>query len=482
MNRLRSALRRLLWMALGAVVAGAGVFTATRLSGPPLQPWHTWAPRSDYHGRRGEIRDFRDYRALEEALARELDTLLAGLDPGPLSRYGPDHPLRGRVRDADWNRSVELAVERPRGVALLLHGMSDSPYSLRALARRLHAEGLHVLALRLPGHGTAPAVLTRTTWQDMAAAVRLGVGHLRPLLREGTALVVVGYSNGAALALDYTLDALADDAWPVPERLVLISPAIAVSEAARFAPVFVRAGRIPGLAPLAWLSVQPEYDPYKYNSFPLNAGEQVYRLAVSVQRRLDALDAAAWARFPPVLAAQSVVDATVVAPAVVERLMSRLRSGADELLIFDVNREATIVELFARYDHGRVRALLEDPAPYAVTVVGNRAPDTRRVDAKRRPAGGGPVRAEPLDMAWPRGVYSLSHVALPIAPDDPVYGRGGAGAATLGNLELHGEQDLLRVPAAQLMRLRYNPFHAYLERRVLEFLGVAVAGASPGEG
>ena len=56
---------------------------------------------------------------------------------------------------------------------LLLHGMSDAPYSLRALGEALHARGFHVLGLRLPGHGTAPSGLVTATWEDMAAAVAL---------------------------------------------------------------------------------------------------------------------------------------------------------------------------------------------------------------------------------------------------------------------------------------------------------------------
>jgi alpha-beta hydrolase superfamily lysophospholipase len=49
---------------------------------------------------------------------------------------------------------------------LLLHGLTDSPYSMRALAELFAARGWYVVGLRLPGHGTAPAALTRVTWQD----------------------------------------------------------------------------------------------------------------------------------------------------------------------------------------------------------------------------------------------------------------------------------------------------------------------------
>ena len=76
-------------------------------------------------------------------------------------------------------------------------------------------------------------------------------------------------------------------------------------------------------------------------------------------------------------------------------------------------------------------------------------------------------------MAWPYGVYSLSNVGLSFPPDDPVYGaysRTNDGVLTLGNLELRGEPDVLVVPDPDFNRLRFNPFFAYLEHRVVRTL------------
>jgi alpha-beta hydrolase superfamily lysophospholipase len=78
----------------------------------------------------------------------------------------------------NWNRSFELPAQHPRGGALLLHGLSDSPYSLRALAQHLHRRGYWVVGLRLPGHGTAPSGLVSATWEDFAAAARIGARHV----------------------------------------------------------------------------------------------------------------------------------------------------------------------------------------------------------------------------------------------------------------------------------------------------------------
>jgi hypothetical protein len=80
-----------------------------------------------------------------------------------------------------------------------------------------------------------------------------------------------------------------------------------------------------------------------------------------------------------------------------------------------------------------------------------------------------------LGLAWPAGVYSLSHVALPFRPDDPVYGDGRTDSPgiRLGNLGLRGERGVLRIAAADLIRLRWNPFYSFLSQRVLAFTGLA---------
>ena len=75
-----------------------------------------------------------------------------------------------------------------------------------------------MLGLRLPGHGTAPSGLRTVTWEDMAATVRLGVRHLAAKM-GWSPVHIVGYSAGAPLALDYTLNALEGRDSPAPLTL-----------------------------------------------------------------------------------------------------------------------------------------------------------------------------------------------------------------------------------------------------------------------
>ncbi len=81
-----------------------------------------------------------------------------------------------------------------------------------------------------------------------------------------------------------------------------------------------------------------------------------------------------------------------------------------------------------------------------------------------------------LELTWPRDVYSLSHIALPFPPDDPVYGGPDAAESPgvqLGNLVLRGERGALLISGTEIMRLRWNPFYDYLEQRTLEFTGLS---------
>ena len=67
-----------------------------------------------------------------------------------------------------------------------------------------------------------------------AAAVRLGIRHLAAEV-DGQPLYIVGYSNGAALAVEYALSTLEDPELPRVAGLGLVSPAIGVSPVAALA-------------------------------------------------------------------------------------------------------------------------------------------------------------------------------------------------------------------------------------------------------
>jgi hypothetical protein len=108
-------------------------------------------------------------------------------------------------------------------------------------------------------------------------------------------------------------------------------------------------------------------------------------------------------------------------------------------------------------------------------VITNETDRSTRLVIKHRRAGDATVTVAPTDMKWPQDTYSLSHIALPMPVTDPLYGHQSSEESpgiNLGKLALYGERGLLRVPASDMLRQRWNPFYAYLEERVRDFMGL----------
>ena len=474
---IRRGIRAVAYGAIGAVLVLIAVLVVYLNSRADLEIWHLAELDEEFRADSG-VGTFSDYLVLEERLFGQLEERVYATVPAE-QRHSINRYSRGSLSDPErwpqnWNRSFELPAESPKAGVLLLHGMSDSPYSLRQLGERLHAAGAHVVGLRMPGHGTAPSGLVDLTWQDMLAAVRLAMDHLAGQSGEQP-IYIVGYSTGAALAVLYALDAVQDSELPQARRLVLLSPAIGVTPAAALSVWQGRLGHLLGLDKLAWNAILPEYDPFKYGSFAINAGDVVYRLTLEIQERITALgEGGALDRVPPILAFSSIVDATVSTPGLVEGLFERLPAGGYELVLFDINRRTGIEPVLKSRPEAVIEALRADPKPaFTLSVVMNRTEQTGEVVVRSKGAPKGHELAD-VDpgLSWPEHVYSLAHIALPFPANDPLYGGEPAGedfALRLGKLAMRGERGVLRIPASDMLRQRWNPFYSYLESRVLEF-------------
>ncbi len=453
-------------------------------SGVPLKPWHSEKLTEEFtEAKADEVKSFSDYQALEDRLFKQLDEkVYAKTETGPeykLDRYSTGSAADPRKQAQNWNRSFELATENPRGAVLLLHGMSDSPYALRTLGKALNKNNYWVVGMRMPGHGTAPSGLRYITRHDMAAAVRLGMKHLGEKMK-GKPVHMIGYSTGAPLALEFALDAMEGKSAPVPASLVLISPAIGVHPSAAMASFKDWLGNLPGLSGLAFLQIQPEFDPYKYNSFATNAADVVHTLTRSVASRVDArAKANPEIVLPPVLVFKSTVDATVSTNAIIDSLLGHLKPNRHELVLFDINRYAVVSSRLIIDDPAPLtdRVMKDDQAPFTVTLITNENEHTTKVISKvKQPFAADASNSKTLNLAWPPGVISLSHVALPIAPDDPLYGQRAPENEEflfLGQMAIQGERGLLQIPADWMLRLRYNPFYDYMESHMLDWINKA---------
>ena len=455
--------------------------------GPTQEIWHNVKLTEEFTASKSsEFSDFSDYQAMEERLFTELDEkIYANVGTGvdyQFVRYSRGSLSDPRDENPNWNRSFELQQAKASGAVLLLHGMSDSPYSLRALALSLHARGYWVLGLRLPGHGTAPSGMVHVSPADLIAATRLAMTHLRNKLGDKP-VHIVGYSNGAALAINFALEAMNDNAVPPPSSLILISPAIRIHDSAGLAGFKNSLSYLPGLGSLAWLNVMPEFDPYNYNSFATNAASVVHQLTTSVDERITRrIQSGPEFVLPPILVFKSTVDYTVTSEAVVDNLLMRLRPDRHHLVLYDINRSAVSSALLNDSSGSFTTRLMEDGSlPFEVTSVGNEKPESSVIVKRHKyPYSNEAEITEVLEATWPAGVLSLSHIALPFSPHDPIHGRvrpEESSTIYLGSMAMRGETGLHRMPADWLLRMRYNPFYDSMESILFDWLDESGGGA-----
>jgi len=478
----------------GAILLAVVCFTALAIRawdaqrGPGLEAWHTFVPE-ELRADDLAAADWAGYLRAEDTVFDAVrtsvtDTSDAG-DRVKFNRYAAASPVYPPRLAHDWNRSfVFEPAGTPRGAVVLLHGLTDSPYSARHVAEVYRAHGWVAVAIRLPAHGTVPAALTDVEWEDWRAATRLAVREARRRTGPAAPLHLVGYSNGGALALQYALDAVEDARLAKPERVVLLSPMIGITRFARFAGVAGWPAIFPAFAKAAWLSVRPEFNPFKYESFPVNGARQSQRLTSVLQAQILRLAAAnRLAALPPVLTFQSAIDFTVSTRAIVDALYAHLPANGSELVVFDVNRTSKFFPLLSTAAETKVERLLPTPPRrWRTTVVTNATGTSNQVVERVTAADALAEETRPLGLQYSEDVYSLSHVAMPFPLDDGLYGLAPDPAddagIQLGTLAARGELGALAVNPNSSLRMLSNPFFPYVRARIAEGLGAGAGAAA----
>lgn len=120
-------------------------FSRTQACHADLEPWHRLVSRLE--PRAGELDTF----SLDDYLRREDEVFLEAADRDAVVSAGADATVPNRYVVAsrshpsrlttNWNRTQTLRPPQIRGGALLIHGLTDGPYSMRALAAQLEASG-----------------------------------------------------------------------------------------------------------------------------------------------------------------------------------------------------------------------------------------------------------------------------------------------------------------------------------------------------
>ena len=142
--------------------------------------------------------------------------------------------------------------------------------------------------------------------------------------------------------------------------------------------------------------------------------------------------------------------------------------NGSELVLYDVNRYDQVIDLMIK-PPGDLLARVGDSLPlsFAITVVTNVHENSQAIHAVKFSGDLNPPATMKLDLSWPRNVFSLSHIALPFSPTDPIYGDTRVdNHLNIGAAAPKGERKVLSLTPNYFARLRHNPFFDYQCERI----------------
>jgi carboxylesterase len=210
--------------------------------------------------------------------------------------------------------------------ALLCHGFTGTPQSLRPWAEQLAAADLSVRLPRLPGHGTSIAEANLTTWHDWYAELER---NFLELSRQCDQVFVMGLSMGGTLALR-----LAEVHGAAISGLVLVNPSLLTKRPDRFLLPALRLV-VPSWAGIASDIKKPGEVELAYDRIPMKAAYSLSKLWSTTRADLPKVT-------QPILIYRSPED-HVVEPDSCVLLREKVAStDVDEVLLEDSYHVATL--------------------------------------------------------------------------------------------------------------------------------------------
>jgi carboxylesterase len=201
--------------------------------------------------------------------------------------------------------------------ALVLHGFTGNPQSVRGIALALADAGLTVEMPLLPGHGTEMADMLPTRWEDWSSAAEEAYADLAA---RSDAVAVVGLSMGGTLS-----------AWLARRHaeiagLVLVNPLLMSPDEATvsFVQSMVEGGDevAPGIGSDIAMEGVVEY---AYEGLPLRAALSLFAAAGEVEGALESITC-------PVLLFTSRQD-HVVDPKSSELIVARAKGPVEQVVL-----------------------------------------------------------------------------------------------------------------------------------------------------
>ena len=314
-----------------------------------------------------------------------------------------------------------------RGIAILVHGLSDSAFSMRDVARTLADDCYIARTALLPGHGTKPGDLLNARVSDWIDTVQL---LLRQAASEHDHVIAVGFSMGALLTMT---EAIKPNS-PI-DAVISISPAFYLTtspyaELTRWLLPFKR-----------WLDTEKPDDTYRYEAIPTIAVVET----VKAKKRFHEILNLAGSVNLPWLVIQSASD-----------------------LVIQTTRNQQLFLEHAKHEISRLITFRGDLTANSDAVSAN---DKRLVDLHGR--------------SDDERISGLTHVAVHQAPDNLHYGIGGdyrncgvGGARARADVRMCEQADTLwlgpwngSAPDGGPYGLSsYNPNFAALAQHMSEFL------------
>ena len=165
--------------------------------------------------------------------------------------------------------------------AVVTHGFTGSPSSMKPWGHRLADAGLSVRVPRLPGHGTRWQDANLTTWEDWLAEVDRAFGELQERCES---IFLMGLSFGACLSLR-----VAEQRGDDVAGLVLVNPIVHTERPDRFLMPILR--RVVSSWPGVKNDIKkPGQDEVAYDKLPIQAAysmTQLWRLVKTDIERVD---------------------------------------------------------------------------------------------------------------------------------------------------------------------------------------------------
>ena len=199
--------------------------------------------------------------------------------------------------------------------ALVLHGFTGNPQSMRGLALALADAGLSVELLLLPGHGTDISDMLPTRWKDWSDAAEAAYTELAA---RCDSVVVVGLSMGGMLSVWLA------EHHPEIAAIAVVNPLVAPPDGGTIALVESMIESDEEVAPGIGSDIAMEGAVESaYPGLPLRAALSLFAAAAEVGRDLESVSC-------PVLVFTSLQD-HVVDPVSSEVLVARAKGPVEQV-------------------------------------------------------------------------------------------------------------------------------------------------------